>query len=115
MKLHIGRQLRTALKSADLWLLERSWPQEYSRVSVDRVEQIGEKADQKVGVQIYYSCGKSTLAQLLDFPVLGTDAPKVGREKQRRLLGQTEKAPEKTSDAPAPEETISKNRGVCLK
>jgi hypothetical protein len=89
---------------AAAWILERSWPDEYARI--ERVEQIGEKADDKsVGVQIYYQTGNNTLARLLNFPNLETDSPKLGREKQRRLLGQTTAeapAPEKISDGPPP-------------
>ena len=93
---------------AAAWILERSWPNEYART--ERVEQIGEKAENS-GVTILYQGGNRTLAQLLDFPVHGVDAPKVAREKQRRLLGQEAKAPvqpapEKISDASAPEEKI---------
>ena len=88
---------------AAAWILERSWPDEYART--ERVEQIGEKADDKsVGVQIYYQTGNKTLAQLLDFPNLETDSPKVARQKQARLMGQPSPAPlpEKISDAPPP-------------
>ena len=93
---------KTNAKHAE-WLLERSWPNEYARV--ERVEQIGEKADDKsVGVQIYYQTSNKTLAQLLDFPNLETDSPKVARQKQARLMGQPSPAPsqEKISDAPPP-------------
>jgi len=69
-------------------------------------------------VQIYYRTGNKTLEELLAFPIYGHDSLKTGREKQRRLLGQTAKEPaqetisrhededfapeEKISDAPAP-------------
>src|SRR5207244_7835358 len=69
------------------WLLERSWPDEYSRVSVERVEQVGEKADDKRGLTILYQTGNQPLAELLNFPVHSSmyDSPEVAREKQRRL------------------------------
>src|SRR5437868_9597085 len=63
----VRKAAKTNAKHAE-WLLERSWPNEYARV--ERVEQIGEKADDKsVGVQIYYQLGNKSLAQLLDFPI----------------------------------------------
>jgi hypothetical protein len=69
------------------WLLERSWPNEYART--ERVEQIGEKAEErKGGCHIYYDTGKHTLAELLDFPTMD-DPPEVAAEKQRRLLEMT--------------------------
>jgi len=64
----------------------------------------GGKGREQAGPTILYQTPKGELAELLDFPNLETDSPKVGREKQGRLLGQTEKAPvpEKISDAPPP-------------
>jgi hypothetical protein len=90
---------------AAAWILERSWPDEYART--ERVEQIGEKADEdKTSVKIFYNTGGQQLSELLSFPIhfsmkQGHDSPK----KQRRLLEQTTKkasAPETISDAPPP-------------
>jgi hypothetical protein len=100
----VRKAAKTNAKHAE-WILERSWPSEYARV--ERIEQVDEKADEnKMVVNIFYDTGNQSLAQLLDFPNAETDSPKVGREKQRRLLGQTtEKAPlqETMSDAPPPQ------------
>jgi len=73
------------------WILERSWPSEYSRVSVERVEEVGEKADaKKFDVNILYSCGNRTFAELTDFPNLENNSPEVAAEKQRRLTGESD-------------------------
>ena len=99
---------------AAAWILERSWPNEYART--ERIEQIGEQADdKKISVAIYYDTQGQPLSQLLDFPIhpsmagQQTDSPKTGRKKQQRLLGerveaaaQPEPEPEKISDAPPP-------------
>ena len=83
---------------AAAWILERSWPDEYART--ERIEQVNEQADDKqIGVNILYDTGGQSMEKLLSFPIHSSmkqehDSPKVGREKQRRLLGQTtEKAP----------------------
>jgi hypothetical protein len=91
-------------------LLERSWPNEYART--ERVEQIGEKTEPKPGVTILYQVPPNgTLAELVDFPNLETDSPKVVREKQRRLDvlfnkpvpdGRDTPEPAAQSDAPPP-------------
>ena len=91
---------------AAAWALERSYPKEYARVTVERVEPFEEKKESKP-LTILYQTGNHTIAELLDFPNVETDSPEAGREKQRRLLGQTAKTPaqpepEKISDAPAP-------------
>jgi hypothetical protein len=108
---------------AAAFILERSWPNEYART--ERVEQIGEQADDKNrAVCIYYNSGNSTLEELLNFPLhpsytQGHDSPKVARAKQRLLDQMTGKAPaqpvseeiedsdfppeEKVSDAPPPQ------------
>ena len=49
------------------WLLKRSWPNEYSRVSVERVEQIGEPPERSV--KILYQANKKELKELLRFPI----------------------------------------------
>jgi hypothetical protein len=100
---------KTNAKHAE-WLLERSWPNEYART--ERIEQIGEKADEDSSLKIYYNTHGQPFSELLAFPIhfsmaQGHDSPEVTREKQRRLLGQTAKTPaqpepEKISDAPAP-------------
>jgi len=87
------------------WILERSWPDEYSRVSVERVEQIGEKTDEnKMSLNIFYDTGGQGMEKLLAFPNAETDSPEVAREKQRHMVGQIAEAPvkEKISDAPPP-------------
>jgi len=88
------------------WILERSWPDEYSRVSVERVEQIGEQADEKkLALNVFYDTGGQGIENLLDFPIHFSmyDSPEVAAEKQRRLLGQTTEAPDpKISNAPPP-------------
>jgi hypothetical protein len=101
------------------WLLERSWPDEYSRVSVERVEQIGEKAKDDFSLKIYYDTKGRPFSELLAFPIhksmgKGHDSPEVAREKQRRLTGEKAEAPETISEhedemdsAPEDEETIS--------
>lgn len=76
---------------AAAWILERSWPKEYARVTVERIEE--DKDESKRGLTILYQTGDKTMTELLDFPNAETDSLEVGREKQRRLLGQTEKAP----------------------
>ena len=81
------------------WLLERSWPNEYARV--ERVEQVNEADDKKLALNILYSTGNHTLAQLLDFPNAETDTLEVAQQKQARLMGEAP-APEKISDAPPP-------------
>ena len=84
------------------WLLRVLAKRGYTEV---RVEQVGEKADDKRGLTILYQTGNQPLAELLNFPVHSSmyDSPEVAREKQRRLLGETAKAPEETiSDAPPP-------------
>jgi hypothetical protein len=65
--------------------------------------------DKKFGVNILYSCGNKTFSELTDFPNLEADSPEVAREKQRRLLGETAKAPapKTISDQPEDEEKIS--------
>jgi hypothetical protein len=100
---------KTNAKHAE-WLLERSWPNEYART--ERVEQIGEKADEKKnsGVTILYQGGNLSLAELLSFPIHSsmkqeTDSPEVAREKQARLLGQT--AQKRQRERPHPQETES--------
>ena len=82
-------------------MLERRWPQEYART--ERIEQISEQpAEKKISLNVYYNTHGEKLEKLLDFPNAETDSPEVGREKQRRLLGQIAEAPapEKISDAP---------------
>jgi len=90
---------------AAAWLLERSWADEYSRVTVERVEPFEETNKSKPGVTILYRLGNQTLRELTDFPNMETDSPEVAREKQRRLLGQTTEAQEEIVEAS--EETIS--------
>src|SRR5947199_10143317 len=97
---------KTNAKHAE-FLLERMWPQEYART--ERVEQIGEKADEDFSLKIYYNTHGQPLSELLAFPIHssmkeGHDSPKVGREKQRLLGQMMEKAPapETISDAPPP-------------
>jgi hypothetical protein len=77
---------------AAAFLLERSWPQEYART--ERVEQIGEKADdKKMACHIWYDTGGKTMQELLDFPIHPSmkQTTEVGREEQARAVGQTEK------------------------
>jgi len=93
---------------AAAFLLERSWPNEYART--ERIEQIGEQADdKKVSLNVYYDTGGIGMEKLTDFPIhfsmkQGHDSPEMAAEKQRRLLGETAEAPEqeKISDAPPP-------------
>ena len=59
-------------------------------MSVERVEQIGEKADEQKPLVIYYNNRDQPLEELLSFPI------------HPSMLGQTAKAP-------APEETISQH------
>ena len=98
---------------AAAWILERSWPNEYARVTVERVE---EEKDESKPLTILYQTGNQSLTELLSFPIHSSitkqeaDTPQTGAEKQRRLLGQTTKKPpaqpepepEKISDAPPP-------------
>jgi hypothetical protein len=89
--------------------LERSWPNEYART--ERIEQIGEKADEQKPLVIYYNNRNQPLAELLNFPIHSSmfDSPKVAREKRRRLTGEsdaTAKAPAPETISDAPEETI---------
>jgi hypothetical protein len=99
------------------WLLERSWPNEYART--ERVEQIGEKADEKaLSCNIFYDLGGHTLAELTDFPVEG-DSPEVTEQKQARLtaLGSTPapsgSTPSETiSDAPPPQSGAQTSNGT---
>jgi hypothetical protein len=86
---------------AAAWILERSWPDEYARVSVERVEPLEENNESKPGLMILYNMGGKSMQELLDFPT-DQDPPEAAAEKQRRLLGQTEKAsaPETISNAP---------------
>src|SRR5437764_9236749 len=87
---------------AAAWILERSWPNEYARI--ERVEQVGEKAE-SVGVNIYYDTGGKGLAALTDFPY-DTDPPDVIAAKQAKLLGHRasddDQAQPQISDAPPP-------------
>jgi hypothetical protein len=66
------------------WLLERSWPGEYSRVSVERIEQVETKADS--GIKILLQTGDKTLRELIDFPNLETDSEEEQARKQAALL-----------------------------
>ena len=95
-KMQLVDIIRTAaLKNAfhAQWILERSWPNEYART--ERIEQIGEKADEKIGCRIFYDTGGQKLAELLSFPIDPS-------------MNQTEVAPApEISDAPPPTETIS--------
>src|SRR4030095_14926223 len=56
---------------AACWLLERSYPAEYSRVPGERCEQIGDEKVEASGpnVTILYDTGGKTMEQLLDFPI----------------------------------------------
>jgi len=98
-KIHLVGIVRNAAKTNAKhaeFLLERMWPQEYART--ERIEQIGEKADEDFSLKIYYNTHGQPLSELLAFPIhssmkQGHDSPKVGREKQRRLLGETAEAP----------------------
>jgi hypothetical protein len=73
---------------AAAWALERSYPKEYARVTVERVEPFEEKKESKPGLTILYQTSSGGLAQLLDFPD-ADDPPEVAAEKQRRLLEMT--------------------------
>jgi len=72
---------------AAAWALERSYPKEYARVTVERVEPFEEKKESKP-LTILYQTPSGGLAQLLDFPD-ADDPPEVAAEKQRRLLEMT--------------------------
>jgi hypothetical protein len=49
------------------FLLERSWPNEYART--ERIEQIGEQADdKKIALNVYYNNDQS-IEKLLNFPI----------------------------------------------
>jgi hypothetical protein len=76
------------------FLLSRSWPDEYART--ERIEQTDKTDEKSLPLTILYQNGDKTLAELLDFPNAETDSSEAGREKQRRLLGQT------TAEAPVP-------------
>jgi hypothetical protein len=62
----ISKAAKTDARHAE-WLLERSWPAEYSRVTVERVEQIGDEP-KTVGVNIFYDTGGEGIEKLLAFP-----------------------------------------------
>ena len=95
---------------AAAWILERSWPNEYARVTVERVEPSEEK-DERKNLTILYQTGNQSLEELLSFPIHSSmskqehDSPEVGREKQRRLLGET--AQKRQRKRPHPQETES--------
>ena len=75
------------------------------------IKNVGEQADdKKLSLNVDHN-NDQQLSRLLDFPNAETDSPKVAAEKQRRLLGETEKAPapETISDAPPPK--IDARRG----
>jgi DnaB helicase-like protein/AAA domain-containing protein len=89
---------------AACFLLERGWPSEYSRVTVERVEQIGEAEENTVGVSVYLDTAGQGLKRLLDFPNSECDSPEVIEEKQRRLglALKAQSEPAVTDNAPAP-------------
>jgi len=100
-KAKLGRVITNAAPKdwrAAAFVLERSWPNEYART--ERIQQIGEKADdKKLNLQIYYN-NDQPLSSLLDFPVhpsmaMGYDAWKAAEEKRRLAeeSGATENAP----------------------
>ena len=91
-----------ALRGSDTlltFLLRCHRPATYN---ISHAENVGEKAnDKNFAVNILYQLGNTPLAQLLDFPNAETDSPKVGREKQRRLLGETAQKPPSRETTPA--------------
>jgi len=94
---------------AAAFLLERSWPKEYARVTVERIEE--RDAEQERGLTILYQTSKDGLAELLDFPNLETDSPKVilclPRGSARRVVRQTQPEPKTLLSAGSSDEILS--------